>query len=85
MKEEELDTLILSLKEAGLIAIEGLYSTYTVAEQAMVRRLARKHGLLISGGSDFHGSNKPGLDLGTGYGNLKIPYDILEQLRRSIP
>ena len=46
-----------------------------------MRRLARKMNLKISGGSDFHGKNKPLIDLGSGRGNLKIPYTVLENLR----
>ena len=48
-----------------------------------MRRLARQTGLQISGGSDFHGKNKPFIDLGSGRGNLKIPYEILEKLRKN--
>ena len=47
-----------------------------------MRQLASRNGLLISGGSDFHGSNKPGLELATGYhGRLVIPFDIWERLK----
>lgn len=83
MNETALSQLIGPLKDAGLVGIEGLYSTYNTSDEALVRRLAKKHGLLISGGSDFHGANKPGLDLGRGYGNLKVPYTILEELRQA--
>lgn len=37
---------------------------------------------MISGGSDFHGKSKPGLELGTGYGKLFIPEDILIALKK---
>ena len=69
------------LKKAGLIGIEALYSTHVGFEESTVRRMARLHGLHISGGSDFHGTRKPGIDLGCGRGNLKIPYEILKQMR----
>lgn len=81
LSQEELQILITELKQSGLIGIEALYSTYTQGEEDSVRRLAAANGLLISGGSDFHGSNKPDIDLGCGKGNLKIPYEILEELR----
>ena len=45
-----------------------------------MRTLAGKYDLLITGGSDFHGSNKPDIDLGTGKGNLSVPEDILTPL-----
>lgn len=82
MNERALTELLVPLKEAGLIGIEALYSTYSAADESLIRRLARKHDLLLSGGSDFHGTNKPGLDLGTGYGGLRVPETILEELRR---
>ena len=81
MSEEELTELIVPLKAVGLVGIEALYPGYTEMEESMVRRLARKNGLLISGGSDFHGDNKPGLQMGSGYGGLKVPYELLSALR----
>lgn len=82
MNEEELTALIVPLKKVGLVGIEALYPGHSEMEESMVRRLARKNDLLISGGSDFHGGNKPGLELGTGYGGLKVPYELLSPLRR---
>jgi len=79
--EEELRLLLSSLKKSGLTGIEAIYSTHTPEQERMVRRLASLHGLLISGGSDFHGSNKPDIALGCGRGNLAIPYEILQNLR----
>ncbi len=85
MGHEQLNILVRRLKEAGLIALEALYSTYTPAEEREMRALADKHGLAISGGSDFHGDNKPGLDLSIGYGKLFIPYEILDNLKKCKP
>lgn len=81
LEPEELKKLVLSLKEQGLLGIEALYSTHSPAQEAQIWDLARETGLEISGGSDFHGRNKPDIDLGTGRGNLKIPYQVLEALR----
>ena len=83
MSSSRLEQLVEKLKEAGLMGIEAIYSTYTAGEQRQILQLAQKYQLLISGGSDFHGANKPKLDLGCGYGNLKIPAVILEDLKRS--
>ena len=66
-----------------MIGIEAIYSTYNTAEERLIRKLAEKHHLLISGGSDFHGSNKPGLDLGVGYGKLAVPEDVLTDLKKT--
>ena len=46
--------------------------------------IAEEFGLLKSGGSDFHGANKPDIAMGTGRGNLVIPLEFLEQLRKRI-
>lgn len=77
LSDARLESMVADLKEAGLVGIEALYSSYTAADERQIRRLAQKYDLLISGGSDFHGANKPGLDLGIGYGKLYIPDDLL--------
>ncbi|MCI7813642.1 MAG: PHP domain-containing protein [Lachnospiraceae bacterium] len=84
MSEEELAILADALKKEGLIGIEAIYSTYIGYQEDDMRRFARHHGLCISGGSDFHGSIKPTIDLGCGRGNLKIPYDLLETMRAQL-
>lgn len=80
--EEELRELIRELKEDGLLATEAMYSTFSVQEEAYVRSLAKTMGIAVSGGSDFHGANKPNIDLGSGCRNLKIPYEVLTRLRQ---
>ena len=85
MSDTRLDTLVAELKEAGLMGIEAIYSTYNAAEERQIRTLAAKYDLLISGGSDFHGDNKPGLDLGIGYGKLYVPDSVWETIKESRP
>ena len=79
-----LDNLVQQLKQSGLHAIEGIYSTYSISETREIHEFARKYGLLISGGSDFHGANKPGLSFGTGYGKLYIHEEVLERLKAAL-
>lgn len=79
--KSELETLIDKMKAAGLMGIEALYCTHSLADERFVRELASAHGLAISGGSDFHGANKPGLDMGTGYGKLYIPDEVWTNLK----
>lgn len=81
MSDQALDTLVGILAEDGLVGIEGIYSTYHQAEERHMRSLAKKYNLCISGGSDFHGSSKPGLEMATGYGRLCIPEKILDDLK----
>lgn len=82
--DTKLDTLVAECKNAGLVGIEAIYATYSPSEERQIRKLAAKYDLLISGGSDFHGANKPGLDLGTGYGKLFIPEEVLDHLEAHI-
>lgn len=80
MEHDKLCKLIEQLKPAGLDAIEALYSCNTGNDEAYVRSLAATYGLALSGGSDFHGSNKPDIDLGCGRGSLFIPASLLAGL-----
>jgi predicted metal-dependent phosphoesterase TrpH len=81
MSDSQLRELLVSLCEYGLSGIEVYYSGYKPADTAYLSRLAEEFGLLPSGGSDFHGSRKKGLDLGTGYGHLYVPETLLPPLR----
>lgn len=78
---EELETLLTRLCSAGLIGIEAYYSTHSEEQTQYILTLAEKFNLLPSGGSDFHGNNKPTISLGSGKDNLHIPYEIIEQMR----
>lgn len=79
--DARLEELVVRLKAAGLIGIEAIYCTYNQAEERQIRKLAAKYDLCLSGGSDYHGAAKPGLEMGTGYGKLFVPEDLLDALR----
>ncbi len=66
---------------AGLDGIETIYTEHSAADERRYRDLAKRCGLLESGGSDYHGGNKAGTDLGVGKGGLRIPYALYEALR----
>lgn len=83
MGKEKLDTLVSTLKNVGLAGIEAIYSTYNNQDTRDMMDLAKKYDLLLSGGSDFHGANKPGLDMAVGYGKLFVPEEILINIRNS--
>lgn len=72
---------VKELKQFGLSGLEGYYTDYTPAMQDAYQSMAHELGLKISGGSDFHGDNKPNIEIGRGYGNLNIPYAVYEQMR----
>ena len=74
-------TFLPEAVEAGLDGMEVLYSTYTPEQTASAKALADHFGILYSGGSDFHGAAKPKISLGTGLGNLEIPYSYYKKLK----
>lgn len=77
------EALIGKLRDAGLGGIEVYHSDHSESHQVRYREIARKFGLSVSGGSDFHGDVKPGIALGTGVsGSLNIPKTVLDNLRK---
>ena len=80
LTEAELRALLPSAIEAGLIGMETMHSSYTPEMICLAEAIAEEHNLLSSGGSDFHGSVKPDISLGTGRGWLCIPKKIYMQL-----
>ncbi|MBE6741866.1 MAG: PHP domain-containing protein [Ruminococcaceae bacterium] len=79
---EELEEFLPAAKEAGLDAMETNYSKFSKEETRLAKELAKRFDLKESGGSDFHGTVKPDIQLGSGLGNLKVPFDFLEKLRK---
>ena len=80
LDEAQLRAFLLKAVEAGLDAMEVAYSKYSPETMALAYRVADDFGLCYSGGSDFHGGNKPDIAMGTGRGDLKIPVDWLRTL-----
>lgn len=78
LSDEKLRELLASLKSLGLSGIETYYSTYTEEQTAYIKSLADEFQLFPTGGSDYHGTSKPHIDLGIGKGNLKIPATLLD-------
>ena len=78
----DIPSLIPELCASGLNAIEAYHSDHEPRDTELYLALAERYGLMVTGGSDFHGAVKPGVYLGTGYhGNLQIPADLMDQLR----
>lgn len=84
MSTVRLNALIRILTESGLDGIEAVYSTYQPGDEQNMKKLAQQYNLLISGGSDFHGANKPHIRLGLGTRHMAIPADILTDIRKSM-
>ena len=81
MPDAELKEYLKSLIPYGLDGIEGYYTDYTPDMERRYRAMAEELGLVISGGTDYHGANKPHIAIGKGKGELEIPYSVLEGLR----
>jgi ribonuclease III len=72
-----------ALKALGLRGIEVYYPEHTNDQIAMFLALAASHGLLITGGSDFHGALTPGVKMGSGGGDLFVPFSLYETLKEA--
>jgi predicted metal-dependent phosphoesterase TrpH len=77
----ELDALLSQLVKEGLKGIEIYYPEHSPAEVATYKFLAEKYGLVMTGGTDYHGIEGNGLEVGVGRGNMKLPYSIVEALK----
>jgi len=74
------DEAMADLQRQGLEGLEGFYGEYRASEQNYFVALAARLGMVVTGGSDYHGGNKPGLRLGRGRGGLQVPDDLLDRL-----
>lgn len=82
--QSEVTQVLRSLKNDGLDGVECLYSTHKKEETAHLLQVCLNLKLFPTGGSDFHGENKPLLDIGSGYGELSIPFEVLEAMRKHL-
>ncbi len=82
LTEEELRPFLREAVKHGLCGMETVYSTYDEETARLAASIAEEYGLKHSGGSDFHGGRKPDIAMGTGRGNLCIPVEFVEELRR---
>jgi predicted metal-dependent phosphoesterase TrpH len=78
---QEVDDLLVGLAELGLDGIEAIYSRHSPAECVRYAQLASRHGMLVTGGSDYHGSYKPDISIVSGLGDLEVPYPLLEPVK----
>ncbi len=81
MPDDQLREYLRSLIPYGLDGVEGYYTDYTPDMEQRYRTMAKELGLVISGGTDYHGANKPHISIGKGRGELEIPYCVLDGLR----
>ena len=82
--ERTLEAGLVALKAMGLAGVEAAYSEYGPERTVTLLRMAKKHGLLTTGGSDYHGLAKPDIALGKGFGALYVPDEYLPPLLQAL-
>ncbi len=76
-----LEATLARLADWGLSGIESHHSGVEPERRRLLRRMGSRLGLLPSGGSDFHGAYKAGIEVGRGGGDLEVPVEFLAALR----
>lgn len=80
LNDTETESLIMFLKREGLEAIECIHPSQDAHYSHKMMQLAKQHGLRLTGGSDFHGNNSDGIELGLGGKKMLIPENFLMEL-----
>jgi len=84
LDKTSLSKYLEELKELGLRGVEAYYSEHNQSFTDFLLSQTRRLGLLVTGGSDFHGKNKPDIKLGRGFGNLRVPFECFENLKKAL-
>lgn len=82
LDEQEIRSFITEAKQTGLVAMETDYSMFDREQAEKAKALCDEYGLLKCGGSDYHGTAKPHISLGTGRGDLRIPDSYYKQFKK---
>uniref|UniRef100_A0A7V5XFB9 PHP domain-containing protein n=1 Tax=Thermodesulfobacterium geofontis TaxID=1295609 RepID=A0A7V5XFB9_9BACT len=78
----DLKNYLKKLRDFGLIGVEVFYPEHTIDFTKFLIECAKELGLLLTGGSDFHGENKPDIKLGKGLNNLNVPFECYKNLEK---
>lgn len=71
-----------ALMPYGIDGLEAYYTSFTSSQTKAVNEVAYEFSIPVSGGSDFHGTNQIGIAMGSGRGNLEVPFSVYESLHR---
>ncbi|WP_243184242.1 hypothetical protein ACUH7Y_14065 [Clostridium beijerinckii] len=80
----EIEEKVLRLINYGLDGLEEYYPDFTEENRFFAKSLINKYNLLSSGGTDYHGKNRIDIELGKGYKNLDIPYEIFKKIKKAL-
>jgi predicted metal-dependent phosphoesterase TrpH len=75
------ENMVYKLARAGLDGVEVYYSDHLPTDTAFLQRLVEEYDLLATGGTDFHGYAKPGIEVGVGRGDLHVPYELVVRMK----
>jgi 3',5'-nucleoside bisphosphate phosphatase len=81
LDEDETERFVDDLVDGGLLGIEGFHGDLPEADQEPVRALGRSRGLVVTGGSDYHGHMRPDRSLPGGKSGVIVPGEVLEEVR----
>ena len=81
--DDEIDAIVKRLMGFGLAGVEAYYSGYTPEFEQLANNITDKYNLLKSGGTDFHGTRRKGVYIGTGRGNMCVPYSFVEKIKQA--
>jgi len=76
----QFDDLMAGLKKMGILGVEVFYPEHTPEQTHLFAELAQCHNLMLTGGTDFHGTMQPEIKIGSGKGDLFVPYELYEKL-----
>ena len=79
---QQQEQAIVELHRLGLDGMERFYPNYSAEDAEFAARMIAKYDLMPTGGTDFHGTNRPGIEMGSGMnGNMAVPYEFFAQVR----
>ncbi|WP_303816610.1 PHP domain-containing protein [Selenomonas ruminantium] len=79
---QQQEQAIVELHRLGLDGMERFYPNYSAEDAEFAAQMIAKYDLLPTGGTDFHGTNRPGIEMGSGMnGNMAVPYAFYEEVK----
>jgi len=84
INDRKMEQFIIQFKPKGIEGIEVFYSMHTTQQTLQLQAIAKRHNLLMTGGSDFHGELKPKIFLGRGFGHMRVPYELVIRMKKKL-
>ncbi len=80
----QLENLVVELVKLGLDGIEAYNNGSSLEDTDWLIKLARRHRLVVTGGSDFHGDSGSVITVGKGVRGIKVPYQCVEEIKAAV-